>query len=122
MCSRSVEMTYWVICGRFSFVAGMTISTGSCWYFQAMVITSWLVVAEKSTSCRSMGVASMILVTSLTKPMLSISSASSSTMVCTLSRRMFPRFMWSSSRPGVATTICGHCLSWESCLVMGCPP
>ena len=65
------------------------------------------------------GVVSMIRVTSLTKPMLSISSASSRTMVCTASSRMLPRCIWSSRRPGVATTICGFFFSAEICRAKG---
>ena len=105
--SRVVGMTYWVIFGLFSCVAGTVISMGSCWYFQEMVITSWLVVAENITSCRVVGTASMILHTSFTKPIFNISSASSITIVCTAFSRAVPRCMWSSIRPGVATMIWG---------------
>ena len=68
-------------------------------------MTSRLMVAENITICSFLGRLSRIFRTSLKKPMSSISSASSRTTVLTLSRRMVRRFMWSSIRPGVATTI-----------------
>ena len=79
------------------------ISTGSRWYTQEMSMTSRLMVAEnmpRFLRCLSW---SRMRVTSRTKPMSSIRSASSSTTVCTLSSRTVRRFMWSMRRPGVAT-------------------
>ena len=68
-------------------------------------MTSRLMVAENIPIFFRCFSWSRIRVTSRTKPMSSIRSASSSTTVCTLSRRTVRRFIWSISRPGVATTI-----------------
>jgi len=54
--------------------------------------------------------------------MSSMRSASSSTTVRTASRCTLPRRMWSSSRPGVATMICGRARSTENCLSIRSPP
>ncbi len=61
-------------------------------------------VAENSTVWRWLGTAARTLRIAGRKPMSSIWSASSSTTVSTPSRRTTPVFMWSSSRPGVATS------------------
>ena len=85
-------------------------------------MTSREMVAENRPRLRRLGIRSRIRVTSLIKPISSIRSASSSTTVCTLSRRTVRRFTWSISRPGVATTIWGSFFSWVICLSMGWPP
>ena len=61
----------------------------------------------------------MVLILS-EKPMLSISSASSSTILLTMLRSTLPRSMRSISRPGVATMICApwrRALIWSRMLV-----
>jgi hypothetical protein len=54
--------------------------------------------------------------------MSSISSASSSTTVATLSSLRVPRPMWSTARPGVATTTSTPRSSARSCVRIGWPP
>ena len=108
--------------GLFSWSAWTVISTGSRWYTQEMSSTSRLMVAENMPRFFRLGIRSRMWVTSRTKPMSSIRSASSSTTVCTLSRRTVRRFTWSIRRPGVATTIWGAFFSWVICLSMGWPP
>ena len=98
------------------------ISTGSRWYTQEMSITSRLMVAENIPMFLRCFSWSRMRVTSRTKPMSSIRSASSSTTVSTLSSRTVRRFMWSMSRPGVATTIWGFFFRVVICLSMGAPP
>ena len=63
-------------------------------------------VAEKRSILRLSGTWARMSLMESTKPMFSISSASSSTTVCTSSSFTTPRFMRSISRPGVATIIC----------------
>ena len=67
------------------------ISTSSRWYIQDTVMTSWEMVAENSPRFFRFFTLSMIRVTSLKKPISSIRSASSSTTVWILSRRMVLR-------------------------------
>ena len=57
------------------------------------------VVRSASAACA----ASMIRETCSAKPILSISSASSRTIVCRFRSETVPRSRWSTSRPGVAT-------------------
>ena len=85
-------------------------------------MTSREMVAENRPRFRRWGICLRMWVTSLIKPMSSIRSASSSTTVSTLCRRTVRRFMWSMSRPGVATTIWGRFFSWVICRSMGWPP
>ena len=80
------------------------------------------IVALKSTVWRASGVASKIASRSSAKPMSSISSASSSTTVCSSSSLRLPRAMWSSARPGVATTMSTPRASAPSWRVIGWPP
>jgi hypothetical protein len=79
-------------------------------------------VAENSTVWRSAGVSCRIASMSSAKPMSSISSASSSTTIWTSLSRNVPRLMWSSARPGVATTTSTPRSSARSCRPIGCPP
>ena len=72
-------------------------------------------VAENSAVWRPAGVSSKIFSTSSTKPMRSISSASSRTMVVTASSLIEPRSRWSISRPGVATSTCTPRRNAASC-------
>ena len=85
-------------------------------------MTSREMVAENMPRFWRLGILSRMRVTSWMKPMSSIRSASSSTTVCTLFKFTVRRFMWSLSRPGVATTIWGRRFSASICLPMGCPP
>ena len=122
-CSRpSSSMRYCWMSGRFSSTGRTVISTGSRWYTQEMSITSRLMVAENRPRFFRWGILSKMRVTSWIKPMSNIRSASSSTTVCTASSLTVRRFMWSMSRPGVATTIWGLFFSWVICLSMGWPP
>ena len=120
--SEDTSSRYWRMSGLFSFVACTVISSGSRWYTHEMSMTSREMVAENIPRFFRLGILSRIRVTSWIKPMSSIRSASSSTTVCTLFRLTVRRFMWSLSRPGVATTICGLRFSASICLPMGCPP
>ncbi len=61
-------------------------------------------VAENSATCFSAGAADRIVSTSSAKPMLSISSASSSTSSRSSDRSSVPLSRWSMIRPGVPTT------------------
>ncbi len=64
------------------------------------------IVAEKSATCLSSGVSARIVSTSSAKPILSISSASSSTRKRSWRRSRVPFSRWSMMRPGVPTTMC----------------
>ena len=119
---RSTSRRYWRMSGLFSWSARTVISTGSRWYTQEISITSREMVAENMPRFFRLGIRSRMRVTSRTKPMSSMRSASSSTTVSTLSSRTVRRFTWSIRRPGVATTIWGAFFSWRICLSMGCPP
>ena len=56
------------------------------------------------------------------KPMSSMRSASSSTSVFSASSFRLPRSRWSSTRPGVPTTMCAPCSSVAVCPRSGTPP
>lgn len=120
--SEGTSSRYCRMSGLFSLVACTVISSGSRWYTHEMSITSREIVAENIPRFFRLGILSRIRVTSWIKPMSSIRSASSSTTVCTLFKFTVRRFMWSLSRPGVATTIWGRRFSASICLPMGCPP
>ena len=79
-------------------------------------------VAEKSRVLRSSGTFSKIVFILSEKPMLSISSASSSTTFFTFLSDTLPRSMRSMRRPGVATMICGPWRSSFICVTMLAPP
>jgi hypothetical protein len=79
-------------------------------------------VAENKRFWRAGGNAEMILRMSRMKPMSSMRSASSSTSVSTLSRRTVPCCMWSSRRPGVATTMSTPRRNSVICGPMPTPP
>jgi hypothetical protein len=68
------------------------------------------------------GVAPTIAVRSSSKPMSSISSASSSTSTRTASSLSVPRFTWSRARPGVATTTSTPRSRARSCCPIAAPP
>ncbi len=70
-------------------------------------MTSREMVAENMPRFFRWGILSRSRVTSWMKPMSSIRSASSSTTVDTSFSTTVRRFIWSESRPGVATTIWG---------------
>ena len=72
-------------------------------YDLAIFSTSRLIVAEKSSVLRFSGRLSNISLMLSEKPMLSISSASSSTTLPTPPSLATPRFLRSMRRPGVAT-------------------
>ena len=80
------------------------------------------IVAENSTVWRSAGVAARIASMSSAKPMSSISSASSSTTSRAPSSFSVLRRMWSSARPGVATTTSTPRFSARELAAIGCPP
>ena len=73
---------------------------------QLLVATDVAMVAEKSSVLRSSGTPSKIALMLSVNPMLSISSASSSTTFSTASSFATPLFIRSMSRPGVATITC----------------
>ena len=68
------------------------------------------------------GVASRMASRSSAKPMSSISSASSRINIATRSSFNVPRRMWSSARPGVATTTLAPRSSARTCWNIGAPP
>ena len=82
------------------------ISTGSWRYFADSRRIGAGMVAEKSATCLSSGVSARIVSTSSAKPMLSISSASSSTRNRSSVRSRVRRSRWSMIRPGVPTITC----------------
>ncbi len=80
------------------------------------------IVAENSSVCRRDGSRAMILLRSGKKPMSIMRSASSSTSVWIWSKRVWFCRMWSSSRPGVATTSSTPARSAFSCGPIAVPP
>ena len=78
--------------------------TGSRRCARAKSATSPPVVAEKSSVCRARGSRARMRSSWGLNPMSSMRSASSSTRISTPSRRAWPCWRWSTSRPGVATT------------------
>ena len=79
-------------------------------------------VAENSSVCSRAGRRAMIRLRSGRKPMSSMRSASSRTSVCSWSKRAWFCRMWSSSRPGVATSSSTPARSAFSCGPIGVPP
>ena len=120
--SWGTSMRNCLMSGLFCSSSRTVISAASRWYTQAMSMTSREIVAEKSPRFFRLFILSSRRVTSWMKPMSSIRSASSSTTVCAVSTRTVRRFMWSESRPGVATTIWGCFFSVSICRPMGAPP
>ena len=117
-----VSMRNCLMSGLFSSSSRTVTSTASRWYTHAMSITSREIVAENIPRSFRAFIRSSSRVTSCTKPMSSIRSASSSTTVRAVSIRTVRRFRWSLRRPGVATTICGRLLSASICFPIGAPP
>mmetsp|Transcript_1365 Transcript_1365/g.4362 ORF Transcript_1365/g.4362 Transcript_1365/m.4362 type:complete len:205 (+) Transcript_1365:1184-1798(+) len=100
-----------------------SISFGSFWYSRATDLTQGGCVAEKRTVWRrSPSVDWRMVSTSSLKPMLSISSASSSTANCTSDRSKAPSFRWSMMRPGVPTSRSTPSRSALCCGGYGTPP
>ena len=89
----STATRYWRISGLFSSSAGTVISSGSRWYIQLMSSTSREMVAENMPRFLREVILSMMRVTSWTKPMSSMRSASSRMTVSTLSSLTVRRFM-----------------------------
>ena len=83
---------------------------------------SGLMVAENIKVFRSSGTFSRIAFMLSVNPIFSISSASSSTTVCTPSSFTTPRLIRSIRRPGVATIICTPCRKARIWLSMLLPP
>ena len=79
-------------------------------------------VAEKRRVCLSSGVSLSILVMSSTKPMSSISSASSRTTTWTYFSFRVPLSIWSITLPGVPTTTWTPFLRAFICLSIDVPP
>ena len=80
------------------------------------------IVAEKSSVCSRAGSRAMIRLRSGKKPMSIMRSASSRTRVWMWSKRAWFWRMWSSSRPGVATTSSTPARSAFSCGPIAVPP
>src|SRR6478736_5699990 len=91
--------------GAVDVVVFTVISTGSWRYFFEMRRICAGIVAEKSATCLSSGVSARIVSTSSAKPILSISSASSSTRKRSSLRSSVPFSRWSMMRPRVPTTM-----------------
>ncbi len=79
-------------------------------------------VAENSIRCPPSATCSSSLTTCGRKPMSAIWSASSRTVIATSSRRTSPRWIRSSSRPGVATSTSVPRRTWLDCRVIDMPP
>ncbi len=79
-------------------------------------------VAEKSSVCRCRGSSANTRFMSGRKPMSSMRSASSSTSTSTCDRSMVFWPAWSSSRPGVATTMSTPRFSAAIWLLIDTPP
>ncbi|COZ36361.1 Uncharacterised protein [Mycobacterium tuberculosis] len=79
-------------------------------------------VAENRATCLYSGVSDRMRSTSSAKPMVSISSASSSTRKSTRDRSKVARSRWSIIRPGVPTTTCAPRLNPASCTAYDDPP
>ena len=110
--SRSCALTkYWSMFSTvISFDLILTIS-GSFINSSAILRIGPGIVAENNNVWRSAGTCSKIELISSMKPMFNISSASSSTSVCTSLSFSVRRLIWSIIRPGVPTIICGLFLS-----------
>ena len=89
--------------------------------FASFTIRSGIVAENSSVRCSPV-TCDRISSTSSIKPMFSISSASSSTAHFAWSSGRRPRFITSSTRPGVPTTICAPRESRRSCSDIDCPP
>ncbi len=76
--------------------------TGLCRNSWVMRVISGAIVAEKNSVCRVNGTSLKMRSMSGMKPMSSMRSASSTTMICTPVSISLPRSKWSSRRPGVA--------------------
>ena len=83
---------------------------------------SGAMVAEKNSVWRVKGVRLKMRSISGMKPMSSIRSASSTTMICTPVSRSLPRSKWSSSRPGVAISTSTPRSISLSCSLKETPP
>ena len=90
--------------------------TGLCRNSSVIRVISGAMVAEKNNVCRVKGTSLKMRSMSGMKPMSSIRSASSTTMMLTPVSISLPRSKWSSSRPGVAistSTPRSISLSWS---------
>ena len=96
--------------------------TASFWYFFVISKMGFGIVAENSTVCRSSGMYSSTVSISSRNPILSISSASSNTMVFTSSHLIVLRLKWSITRPGVPIIIWAPPFKERICFTMSCPP
>ena len=100
----------------------IAIFSGSCMCFFAIFAIAGAIVAEYSIICRVVGVSSRIFSMSSMNPMSSISSASSRTTIEISARDSVFRFRWSSTRPGVPTTMFTPLLSAFTCRSSDEPP
>ena len=90
--------------------------TGLCRNSWVIRVISGAIVAEKNSVCRVNGTSLKMRSMSGMKPMSSMRSASSTTMICTPVSISLPRSKWSSRRPGVAistSTPRSISLSWS---------
>ena len=83
---------------------------------------SGAMVAEKKSVWRVNGVRLKMRSISGIKPMSSMRSASSTTMICTPVSKSLPRSKWSSRRPGVAMRTSAPRLITASCSLKLTPP
>ena len=100
----------------------MTICSRSCMYRCAMRSTSFGMVALKRRVRRMSGVLARMVSMSSWNPMSNISSASSITRWRIASKWIFPRFIRSIRRPGVATMIWGVMSNARNWMMMFSPP
>ena len=90
--------------------------TGLCRKVSVIRVISGAIVAEKNSVWRVKGTSLKMRSMSGMKPMSSMRSASSTTMICTPVSISLPRSKWSSRRPGVAistSTPRSMSLSWS---------
>ena len=92
----------WVIVSLVVAWRATSIRSGACRKVSVIRSISGAMVAEKNSVCRVKGVSWKIRSMSGMKPMSSIRSASSTTMICTPVSSSLPRSKWSRRRPGVA--------------------
>ena len=101
----------------------LTVISAGSWRYFFDIRRIWAgMVAENSATFLSSGVSARIVSTSSAKPMLSISSASSSTRKRSSLRSSVPFSRWSMIRPGVPTTMCTPRRSALSCTPYPWPP
>ena len=108
--------TYWSMVSEVVAWRATSTRTGLCRKVSVIRVISGAIVAEKNSVWRVKGTSLKMRSMSGMKPMSSMRSASSTTMICTPVSISLPRSKWSRSRPGVAistSTPRSMSLSWS---------